>query len=433
MKRAILFVWQASAIAAVVLVCLALGLRCLGVETVPVGRRQIELGERRARRGERFTAAMGLQAVMWGAGVMLAVYGASALYCAVEYDRVSWELFCQVWSRADAVHYRSLAELGYHGYIENGQHLFLVFFPLYPWTVRLLACVIPDYALCGHLVSALSYTAGCWVFARLVTEEFGWRTARLSLGLFSAYPFGFFFAAVYTESLFFLLSVTAFYCIRRHRYLLAGVTGALAALTRMQGAFLLLAGLAEYLVSERPLEKLRGRRWRALWGDVWKKLLPLALMGAGTAVYLWLNWDVEGDMFRFAYYQREHWYQYATPMHRCLATIWNELTDRAAPRLAGTVWLPDTAVFILCLGALVLGVRRLPTAWTVYFLVCVLVNYSISWPLSCGRYMACAFPLPVALAAAARRRPALARLGAAVFGIWQGAYLSVFLSGAPLY
>ena len=52
----------------------------------------------------------------------------------------SWAL--DLWKKWDAWHYVNLAELGYEGYVENGQHLFVVFFPLYVWLVRLAARVI---------------------------------------------------------------------------------------------------------------------------------------------------------------------------------------------------------------------------------------------------------------------------------------------------
>ena len=45
----------------------------------------------------------------------------------------SWAL--DLWKKWDAWHYVNLAELGYEGYVENGQHLFVVFFPLYVWPV----------------------------------------------------------------------------------------------------------------------------------------------------------------------------------------------------------------------------------------------------------------------------------------------------------
>ncbi len=415
------------------LMCLVLALRCFGITELPIGRRTLVLEKRTALTGEAFTPVMGLTAVLWGLGALLAMYGVSALYCAVFQESLSWTELANAWSHWDAKHYIKLAELGYHDYVEDGQHLFLVFFPLYPWLVRLLHSMIDSYALCGHLLSGACFTAGCYVLARLVTEDFGWRAARLSLALTAAYPFAFFFAAMYTESLFFLLSVTVFYCIRKHRWLWAGLFGALAALTRMQGVLLTAAALVEYAGTEHPIQKLGRRDWRGLWRDVWRRLAPLAIVAVGVAVYLWLNYAVEGDPFRFTYYQKEHWSQGFKPLPDCLRIIWNNLTDKWGERLMFTTWGPDLAVFILCLAAAVYGVRRLPPAWMAYFLLCIFLNYSLSWPLSCGRYMTCTFPLFVTAAVAGQKRPALTQFAAGAGALMQGAYLMAYLSGSSVF
>ena len=49
---------------------------------------------------------------------------------------LTWERAFQQLQRWDAAHYIHLIEEGYQGYTENGQHLFLVFFPGYVWAAR---------------------------------------------------------------------------------------------------------------------------------------------------------------------------------------------------------------------------------------------------------------------------------------------------------
>lgn len=413
--------------------CVVTALRCFGFRELPVKKRRLCVEKNVELYGESFTLVMGLKAIAWGVVVLCALYCVSLLYCAVTRDGISQEAFYKVWSHSDAVHYRNLAEIGYHDHIENGQHLFLVFFPLYPWLMRLLHVLISNYDLCGHLLSALSYVGGCYVLARLVTEEFGWRAGRMSLMLFSAYPFAFFFAGIYTESLFFLLSVTTFYFIRKHRYFWAGIFGALAALTRMQGVFLIFAGVVEYAASGRPVDKIKSHDWRGLWRDIWRTLIPLTITLVGTGIYLWLNYDVEGDPFRFSFYQHDHWSQYFVPLPKCLSIIWKEISITTNTKLSFTIWLPDLAAFLICLITLIYSSRRMPVAWVAYFFVCIVINFSLNWPLSCGRYIACAFPLPVIMAVASQRRPIAGQLVAVVFAILQGAYLYAYLAGTTIF
>lgn len=413
----------------IALTCLAIALRAFGVDQICGQPLTAETG----LSGQRFTRAMAAAALLWGAAVLCILYGAGLLCCAVTRGSVSWEIFRSAWFRWDANHYRQLAEVGYRGSVENGEHLLLVFFPLYPWLVRVLHTVIPNYDAAGLLLSSVCYMGGCCMLARLVTEDFGALTARNALALFSAYPFAFFFGAFYTESLFLLLSVTAFYLIRRHKWLWAGLVSALAALTRMQGVLLAAAGLVEYIAAEQPLTKFRVRDWRGLGRDLLCKVLPLGLVLLGVGCYLYLNYAVAGDPFKFSYYQRTHWYQGFTPLPRCLKIAWTYLTGSLWEEMSFTTWGPDLAVFALSLAAAVFAARHLPPAWAAYAVFCMLLNFSLSWPLSCGRYMACSFPLFVSLAVAFRKKLLTARLAAVAFAIFQGIYLFVFLSGGHVY
>ena len=267
------------------------------------------------------------------------------------------------------------------------------------------------------------------MFARLVTEEFGWSAAKLALGLLSAYPFAFFFTAAFQESLFLLLTVTAFWLIRRHRWLWAGLAGALAAMTRMQGVLLVFAGAVEYFLWEDPIRRIRDRDWSGLWRGLWRDLLPLALIFAGTGVYLLVNWQVEGDSFQFMTYQKEFWDNGFAPLPECVKIIWDNLIYRWGQELMFHLWGPELAVFAVSMGALLYSLRRLPPAWTAYLLGCTVMDFSLSWPLSCGRYTACVFPLYAAAAVACRRRPTAGWAAALVCALLQAAFLAAYLAG----
>lgn len=408
-----------------------LAARFLGCGRLRVGRLSLVLDKSGAPAGEVFTRRDGLTALAWGVGVVCLTYGVSLLYCGIFGSGVSWSAFCDSWRQYDAYHYLGLAREGYAGYTEGGRPLFLVFFPLYPWLIRLLHLLIPDWQLCGHLISALCYVGSCCLMARLATEEFGRRVGRLSLAFLTAYPFAFFFCSVHTESLFLLLSLAAFYFIRRGRYPLAGVFGALAALTRMQGVFLAVVAFAQYCVTEHPIRKLRDRDWAGLWRDLWGKLFWMAVMGLGTLTYLLLNWHVAGDPFSFTVFQRERWYQGSALFTESLTKLWNAVRHPSAGYefVSFTTWGPQLVLFVFCLAALVYGVRRLPPVWSLYYLICVFLNYSLSNPLSCCRYIACAFPLPVILAMGGERRPAAGRFLLTAYGVLQGVFLLAYLAG----
>ncbi len=415
---------------ALAFVCLGLVLRCCGLTRISLGRRELILDRPPAGlSGERFTWPMAVKSLLWGAGVLAAVYGASLIFCAVERDAVTGENFLAMWKQWDANNYIRIAELGYAGYDESGMHTLLVFFPLYSWLIRGLHLLVSDYRLCGHIIACLCYVGACYMFARLVTEDFGWSTAQLALGLLSAYPFAFFFAAPFQESLFLLLTVTALWLIRRHRWLWAALVGALAAMTRMQGVLLIFAGAVEYCLCEDPIRRIRDRDWSGLWRGLWRDLLPLALILTGTGMYLLINWRVDDDPFQFMTYQKEIWSNGFAMLPICLKTMWDNLVYRWGQELMFVLWGPQLAVFAVSLAALLYSLRRLPPVWTAYLLGCTLLNFSLSWPLSCGRYTACSFPLFAAAAVACRRHPAAGRSIVLASALFQAALLSVYLAG----
>lgn len=415
-----------------VLALALLAARFLGLEAVPIGGRSLRLHRPAAVKGETFTARDGLTAAAWGLGTLCLAYTVSVFYCGVFKDGLSWSAFCGAWKQYDAYHYLGIAELGYGGYLEGGKPLFVVFFPLYPWLVRLLHLIVPDYALCGFLVSGASYVGACYMFARLTTEEFGRRVSRLALAFLSAYPFAFFFASLYTEALFLLLSVSCFYFIRKHKYPLAGVFGALAALTRMQGLLLAAVAFAEYCTTEHPVQKLRERRWRDLWRDLWGKLFWMAVTGLGTLTYLGMNYVVTGNPFQFTVYQRERWYQGTSFFLSSLSKLWQGMLypSEGYEFVAYTTWGLQIILFVFCLVVLLYAVRRMPPVWTLYFVIGMYLNYSLNNPLSCGRYMACTFPMFAALAVAgeSERGQTAARFILTAFGVLQGMFMLAYFA-----
>jgi hypothetical protein len=119
---------------------------------------------------------------------------------------------------------------------------------------------------------------------RLTELELGRRLARPTLLLLAVFPAAVYFGAPYSESLFLLLAVGAFYAARTGRWAWAGACAGLASATRSAGLLLLI-----------PLVLIwwSGRPRRA--GDAaWLLLAPLGI--AAYAAWLGL---AEGDALRF--------------------------------------------------------------------------------------------------------------------------------------
>lgn len=318
-----------------------------------------------------------------------------------------WDEFLDSWKRWDALHYINLADMGYKGYEENGQHLFLVFFPLYPWMLRMLHVIIHRWEVAALFLSTFAFCVGSVFFYGVIQEEFGKKMAGRAWLLLVCYPFSFFFGGMMTESLFFCLMSAGFFYIRRHRWLIAGMIGAFCAMCRIQGILLLGVGLVEFCVTYRPIEMLREKRGVMFVKAFFTKGIFLFLTLIGNGVYFWLNKSVEGDWMRFRIYQKEHWYHTTTWVSKCLDEIIGYLSPDTEYEMLIYVWIPELVLFVVTMCLLLYAVRRYPLRYSAFLLVYVILNYSVTFLISGGRYMACALPAFLFLAGMAGRKKLL--------------------------
>src|SRR5918992_5736431 len=153
-------------------------------------------------------------------------------------------------ARWDAAWYLRIAESGY-----GGSEVRAAFFPLYPLLVRAVAAPFgasPGALLvAAYVVSLAAFFGALVLLHRLVSLELGRTLAQPALLLLSVFPAAVFFGAPYSESLFLLLAVGAFYGARTGRWAWAGVAAAGAAATRSAGG-LLLVPLAVLWWGSRP-------------------------------------------------------------------------------------------------------------------------------------------------------------------------------------
>ena len=363
-------------------------------------------------------------------GLLLAGMAAAIL---LSDGALTWEGAFQQLQRWDAAHYIRLIEEGYQGYTENGQHLFLVFFPGYVWAARLLRLVIPSTALAGTALSCLCYGGACCYLYRLAGAAYNSRVARDALLYMSLFPFSFFSGLVMTEGLFLLATTGACWYAWRGKWLAFGLFGALAALTRMTGLLVIAVGVIRLLETYRPLEPPVGKSL----GRCWKPLLlrlPLTLLpAAGTLLYLLLNLWVDGDPFAFASHQ-EHWHQGYLWISQVVEYIGRYLGVNLGSSFGWAVWAPALALFVVGLALLYWAALRKghPAGLLAYGFCFFVATYSLSWLLSAGRYLSTCFVLFLFLAKLSQRRPALRAALLGGEGVLLGVYLCAFLAGAQV-
>jgi Mannosyltransferase (PIG-V) len=128
----------------------------------------------------------------------------------------------------------------------------VVFFPAFPIMMRAVALVLGGsktaYVLAGTLVSLAAFLFGLVYVYRIARRELSEDESRTALWLLAAFPFAYFYGALYTESLFLLGSAASLYHARERQFVRAGIWGLLAGLTRPNG-FLLCLPLAVMTLS----------------------------------------------------------------------------------------------------------------------------------------------------------------------------------------
>jgi len=151
--------------------------------------------------------------------------------------------FPGIWSRWDSGYYLKIAA---DGYSQDGPEV--NFWPGYPIAMRTLS--LGDTALlpwAGVGVSFFSFLLATVILWRQVSSDFGAACAWTTVITASVAPTGFFFSAIYSESLFLLFSVLVYWYAAHRRYWLSAVFVALASITRIYGILLLVLLLAEML------------------------------------------------------------------------------------------------------------------------------------------------------------------------------------------
>jgi len=312
--------------------------------------------------------------------------------------RVSFALpLMDHWFHWDSMWYINIAR---HGYVWSGWggQSPTAHFPLYSLLIRDLGLItgLPDKLVAIGLAN-LCYTASMLVLYNLCHREFGdpavaWRTV-LYLSLF---PTALFFFAPYSESLFLLLTVSAFSALRRGQWWVAGLWAGLAALTRVPGVLLTLPLAWDYLAA-------RGWRLRRVRADALSLLIAPAALGG----YMVALAALTGDPFAFIHHASD-WQRAPAWPWQALAGSVSALHTAAANsffQAHNLVELCGVGLFITMLAA---GARTLPPAYTIYgvaALVLVLITpTSTDLPLtSVSRYLAAIFPAFMTLAVVGRR------------------------------
>jgi hypothetical protein len=313
----------------------------------------------------------------------------------------------EIWNRWDALNYQKLAQFGYSATGEL-QPL-LVFYPLYPWTVRLFAFVTRDYLVSAFIVSTLASLVTAIVLMRLVELDYPKDLAQRAVWFLFIFPTSYFLHIGYTESLFLMLALSCVFAARKQRWLLAGLFGALTCLTRANGLV-----LVPVLVVEAAHQYWITRRWQWQW-------LWIGIAAFGFAGYLLLNKHVTGDAFAFTSLMQRFFSKSLSPPWIGIDNAIGSMSR--APAEAEMIGTQEVLFIVLGFACTVVSWIKLRPAYSVWMTGNWLLFVSVSFVLSVPRYTLTMFPIYILFSMLAVRRVWLA-----VITFWSLLYLSLFAS-----
>lgn len=187
-------------------------------------------------------------------------------------------IFLFPWANFDGIHYLNIAEYGYTNQAR--------FFPLFP----LLMNILPSGFMMRFILVNSIFILALFFFKKLIEIDFPNTISKKVILYLLLFPTSFFFVSIYSEGLFLLLTLLAFYLARRNMWFWSVICVMLLTATRFVGIAILPALFYEFVITN---------------GIKNKKILIFLLTPLGLAAYSLFNYYKWNNFFYFIQAQGE--------------------------------------------------------------------------------------------------------------------------------
>ena len=186
------------------------------------------------------------------------------------------------------------------------------FFPLYPNLVAIISKVTSlDPVLAGILLNQLCIFIAVVFFYRLLRLTFNDLNSRFGVVLLSFSPFSVYFASLYTEGLFIVLSVVGFYYLKTNRGYTASILGGFLSATRPVGMMFCVPVFINFVRRKKPLTQIA---------------MALFLSLLGLLIYMIFLQFRAGDFLAFQHIQKG-WGRTGWDTAHLSKQVWKMVTD----------------------------------------------------------------------------------------------------------
>ena len=339
--------------------------------------------------------------------------------------RVSRDELANLPARFDAGWYLSIASTGYRfDPVRTDRQQNVVFFPAFPALMGWMSLLLARRVLwAGVLVSCCAFAWALRYFHRLARGMLDESQAAAATALLAAYPFAVFYSAPYSEAVFLLAMLGAWWHMRRDEGLATAGWGFLAGLARPNGCML---SVPLALIAVAPCwQGGRFRRPAVGWGPVAGRLVVAAAPGVGMLAYSAYLYDLTGDPFTWIRLQSA-WGRANTGLGRFLVAEWQSVGEQGLYAYAtGSVTdFLNASAAALVVVAIVPVWRRFGAPAAALLVVNLVPSLASGGWLSVGRATSVLFPVFLWLGSAVPVRHRL---------VWVAAFAGLQVFGAALF
>ncbi len=307
------------------------------------------------------------------------------------------------WANFDGVHYLTIASDANYLHGSDGR-----FMPFYPTVTSAVINVTggsnvffseKDF-LSAFFVANIAFLLGLIVLYKLITLDYSDKIAFQTIIFLLVFPTSFFFGCLYSESIFFLLTVSIFYFLRTYKFLFATILSMFLLVTRVVGIFILPVLAYAIMYHDRHIflkEQISKNKKKIIQDVLLISLIPLGLLG-----FMWLNKYFWGDPFFFVHAQ-----EYVVNGRSAGIVFFPQTVFRyikillTVPKQQFIWWISVLELGSFLFGAILFVyafVKKIPLMYILFSLLCFLIPTQSGTFSGLPRYILVLFPLFLTLA-----------------------------------
>jgi len=285
--------------------------------------------------------------------------------------------------RWDSFWYTSISRHGYT--FSEDKNSAIAYFPLYPLTIKffhLISRVREDY-LSFILNIIFSFFASLYLY-RLSRFDHAEKTSLMIVAIWLFFPSSYFLLSGYPEALFVLLAILSLFFSRKKRWLWAGVSVALLAVTKPYGIFMLPVLFFEYAATRDWNYKIFFKKF-----DWLPFFLPILTLGA----FIFFNYWKFGNPLAFLAAQKTWGRSLASPVSALLEEARHYLLDGNIFSGGNFPYLIYLSSFFFSIFAFFLSWKKARRSYLIFPVLILIAAFLTGTLTSWDRYMLLGFPL----------------------------------------